>query len=372
MKEGNFYRNSLELLRFPLATIVVVVHAFSSQGPVSLYENLNLELFKGFGLFVEAFLRGISVPVYFFISGFFFFNNIISFDKTVYYSKLRNRIKTLLIPYLIWNTVAIFLVLVKQLPIFTDYLTYHDSGLNINLINILSCYIADNGQLSPPPGSVRVPISPFPINTALWFIRDLMVVVITTPIIYKLIVKFESLFLALLAIVYVSVKMFIPSFGMLATAYFFFSLGAYVSIRKIDIAVMLRPYFKASIVIYCILGVVYLFAINNISSLAKFVKILNTFVGLGLLLNLSFYLIEHNHKVNSFLASSSVFIYMTHCLIIHRMTKILLHVCKPEAELSIILVFVVSAALTILILLLSYYILKNKFPDCLRVITGRR
>ena len=49
----------------------------------------------------------VAVPVFFIISGYFFFYQTKAFGKEAYSKKLRKRIKTLLIPYLLWNLLRV-------------------------------------------------------------------------------------------------------------------------------------------------------------------------------------------------------------------------------------------------------------------------
>ena len=52
----------------------------------------------------------VAVPVFFIISGYFFFYQTKAFGKEAYSKKLRKRIKTLLIPYLLWNLLPVLLI----------------------------------------------------------------------------------------------------------------------------------------------------------------------------------------------------------------------------------------------------------------------
>lgn len=82
---------TLDLLRFPLALVIVIVHALPLAPSPSIMDGL-----------IMAFLKEQSVPIYYFISGYVFFLGI-ELTKGVYLKKIKNRIRTLLIPYLIWN-----------------------------------------------------------------------------------------------------------------------------------------------------------------------------------------------------------------------------------------------------------------------------
>lgn len=77
-------------IKVPMIILVIFVH-----------ENLNLERDGYLGLLLAA-MANVSVPVFFLISGYYFFKGE-ELGKDVYLSKLKKRIRTLLLPYLLWN-----------------------------------------------------------------------------------------------------------------------------------------------------------------------------------------------------------------------------------------------------------------------------
>ena len=369
---GDLRKASLDLLRFPLAIVVVIVHVFGPDAaPVEYsYWYQNFRLFHGLNQFIDAFLRGISVPIYFFISGFVFFLNT-DFNKNVYVNKLKNRVKTLLVPYLIWNAAAILLVILKQLPLFSSILADPSTKLNLTFANIVSCFWKDNGLLSVSDVNAIIPVSPFPINASLWFIRDLMLVVIASPLIYWVIKRLQKSYMLCIGMIYIYTTFKPDIYGV--TALFFFSWGACFSINRLDIISCFRPYFKASLYIYILLGILFLVFSEYIPLSVKYIKLIQSLIGLVLLFNLSSYLLEENYcKINSFLSSSSFFIYVTHCLLVHRVTKILLRVFEPVHDISVTGVYILSFVSTVSVLIFSFYILKRYFPRLLVLVTGRR
>ena len=81
---------------------------------VMLIHTNNLEVYEinsnGFDFLaaVESGLSGISsscVPIFFFISGFLFFRN---FQISMLLDKYQSRIKSIVIPYIVWNTLYYF------------------------------------------------------------------------------------------------------------------------------------------------------------------------------------------------------------------------------------------------------------------------
>ena len=118
---------------------------------------------------------GISrFPLFFLVSGFLFFQKYDGSWAT-YKEKLSRRVKTLLIPFLIWN--------------FATYLVYF-AGESIPATKV---YFAT--KYWPPIRSFTALdyanaffgfTVKFPMSYQFWFIRDLMVMVVLSPLIYLL------------------------------------------------------------------------------------------------------------------------------------------------------------------------------------------
>ena len=102
-----------------------------------------------------------AVPVFFIISGYLFFQNITEFKKEAYSSKVKSRIRTLLIPYLLWNFIALTENLIKHLPVLSSvFPNIHKQIIDINFF-IGAFWVMPNGGC--------------PILYPFWYIRDLMV-----------------------------------------------------------------------------------------------------------------------------------------------------------------------------------------------------
>ena len=136
-EKRGLHSQSLDLMRFPLAVVVLTVHVSSIT---QLSGNTYTAGAEAFSRFVEIFLHNQSVPIYFFIAGYVFFYKM-EMNRQQYTRKLHNRVKSLLIPYLIWNTVGILLIAAKAL-------VKGDGEFYPTLSNLLSCYWMYDGSLS--------------------------------------------------------------------------------------------------------------------------------------------------------------------------------------------------------------------------------
>lgn len=271
-------------VRVIFAILLVIRHAFM----VDALPSMHIEDYFILGnvkSLIMAFLSDLIVPVYFFISGYLFFFNVDSLTRDVYITKLRKRIKTILVPYILWNAIGVILVFLKSMPIFSSFLSYQGTELNVTFFNILSCFWMYDGQLSPPPIDTEnyadfVTKTFFPINTALWYMRDLMIVTLCVPIIAWLLRRMKGGFVVLLLSLYVLFSFWYVNWhiNQLLTAFFFFSWGAYLSMNSKNILSSFKPYTTASVVIYIICSLGYFFVADYSSELAQILKLINTLI----------------------------------------------------------------------------------------------
>lgn len=150
----------------------------------------------------------------------------------MYGSKLRKRAQTLLLPYLFWNGALVGLHLLIEL-LFPSML----SGEAKPVLDNGWCDWWDIFWAREPsePGGM-----PMPINYPLWFIRDLMVLVVFSPLVYAMVRYLRQYALALLGFLWL-IYDGVSSPGLSPTAWFFFSLGAFYSVHRRNFVVETRP-----------------------------------------------------------------------------------------------------------------------------------
>lgn len=101
---------TIDFLRFPLIVGVILIHT----SPASLVVNGTYQdaisvypVYSTLYTLCSQILARLAVPIFFIISGFLFFYHTPVFDKSAYWSKLKKRARTLLVPYLLWNALVI-------------------------------------------------------------------------------------------------------------------------------------------------------------------------------------------------------------------------------------------------------------------------
>lgn len=200
-------------LRFPMIVLVTFAHSYGGveEGFSLLASEWNT--YEFLKLLVSQTLVKVAMPVFFVMSGYLFFANVDKWDLTTYKKKILRRMKSLLIPYLIWN--LLMAVKLKTFSWSMFWVYWEPAGRQMDWFG--------HEQLMTAP-----------VNMPLWFLRDLMVVSLFTPIIYILVRKLGCWLMAALTVLYLSgVCAFIP--GLSAYAMYFFTLGAFISLRKMDL-----------------------------------------------------------------------------------------------------------------------------------------
>lgn len=158
----------------------------------------------------------------------------------------------------------------------------------------------------------------------LWFVRDLMVVSVLTPLIYWLIRRFRFWPVVVLGLCYIF-DIFIPLHGFSAVCFFWFSLGAYLSIWKKDIVIVCQR-FKYPAYVVTLLTLILLtwtWGSNGASHFSLCGECLRQLSSLYILssiisaVNLAAYFVgKRRVRVNHWLAKTSFFIFALHIMVL--------------------------------------------------------
>lgn len=352
----------ISFLRFPLIVGVVLIHTqvgtidgikgnlsapYPFEGVFPLYEST---------LYLCAqILARISVPLFFMFSGFLFFYKTNEFTTQTYAKKLKKRVRTLLIPYLFWNFLFFVLYNAKSILFTGTADSFISEGFTIK-----DCFMifwdANNTNC--------------PISYQLWFIRDLMVVILFTPILYSMIKKFDYLFPLLLGVLWMADWWFAVT-GFKIDAFFFFTIGAYFSITKKCFVDLVKSRVR-------LLGILYLALVTTILCTRSYdwviyVKHLGILVGVAFTIALSAVYIEKGKwKVNAFLTESSFFIYAYHIIIVSSISSLLRIFIPCTTDIRATIFYFLWAIITIVVGLVLYYVLKKWLPRTTAFITGGR
>lgn len=207
--------SAISWMRFPLIFMIVLLHCYCAIDAHG--HHTYFQWVYPFGLF----LGETGVPAFFFISGFLFF-----YSSKSYSQKLKSRVYTLLIPYVFWNGLIILTYLLLWLK-GNPMMIMGKSIADYDLVDYLRAFI-DRGNWDSGNG--------VPLLCPYWYIRNLMVLCILSPIIYYGIKYLKWISVLALFLWWIS----IPYNGMIASSLLFFSIGAYFSIEQKNPIIMIH------------------------------------------------------------------------------------------------------------------------------------
>ena len=232
------YSESINMLRFPLAILVVFVHSFGADIDVSeLHASglTGLAVYDYIRLFFSVVIARSAVPIFFIISGYLLFLKVEEYNKTVYISKLRKRWHSLVIPYFSWIVLLILWTLMFKVggillhgKPWVGILDYFQNNGYLHMLWDSSVWEERTTWLGIETHNSGPALLPF------WYMRDLIIMVVISPAIYWFIKKIKFVFIILLLAIYTfDINCSLIS-GTLACASLFFSIGAYFALKKLD------------------------------------------------------------------------------------------------------------------------------------------
>lgn len=174
----NVFNRLVAFLRFPLAVAVVAIHCtIVDCHPLFRWTLQNLIF--------------LAVPLFFIISGYYF-----THSAKTYKTKIADRIKTILIPYFLWNTIAWIVSMRKTGFVWPTW--------NSFILN--------------------------PIDFPLWFLRDLFILCLFHPVIVQLgkIAHGTLLFAICLVVAYLQFTCSYPYMGSKNLSLLYFCTGVFL------------------------------------------------------------------------------------------------------------------------------------------------
>lgn len=213
----------INLLRIPMIVMVVILHSYTATQNMD-WAGRNGDLYKALSYELSLVLGNVAVPVFFFISGYLFFLHEKT-DKINYCQKWGRRIKTLLVPYILWNIMTIGLYLVLQiLPPTAKYFTSEQNIIYSYSLEDFFRAFWDCGQWNSGNGT--------PVLSPFWFIRNLIILSLLSPVIHKLNEFFKIWWILPLVLLWcVTYNMATPYESII-----FFSIGSFLGEKKINIS----------------------------------------------------------------------------------------------------------------------------------------
>lgn len=356
MRENDVLQSKvINLLRFPMIVGIVLLHSFLEGIQGLDIPKTGIPIYHNFSFFISRIVVSVAVPLFFFISGYLFFYHVSSFSFSLYKKKLRTRIHTLLIPYLFWNV----FILIGHWAI--DLLsTVELTSGTYKLVRdyTLEDYIRSFWSINRS----------MPINGVLWFIRNLMIMVVCSPLVYFVLRYLRWPILVIIGGIWMTGFTWdIPQMS----AVFFFTLGSWFSINGRNFVNDFKPILPYGVFLYL------LFAIGVLGAreTSGFIYVSNAGILLGIVVTIALtaYFIEKKQwHTSAFLTGSCFLVYAFHQLPLNMFVRILFRLIRPIYDWQFLFIYIVSPLIIIAFDLFLYALLKRWFPGFTAAITGGR
>lgn len=348
----------IDSLRFPMIVGVVFVHA--NETSVRFAEGT---IGTSQGDLISDFIRNLisnglartAVPLFFLISGYFLLAGCQSFGDQ-YWAKLKRRTRTLFVPFMFWNIATLVLVALAQNSSITHAFF---SGRN----RPIASYTAFD-YVNAVFGVTRMPIA-----YQFWFIRDLMLLVLVSPVIVYANRALPLLFLSGLGASWLLGVW--PVYAPSGSATLFFSLGAYLAASRTD---LFAGDTHGSLFITVYLAVVVVDALLMREGMNLYLHRVGIVLGILAVLSVTRSAVAWSPLRQSllWLNRTSFFVYAAHEPLLTVARKAVYRTLPQGVVRYDIVFYFVIPILVILILIASHQVLSHMFPIFMKTVTGQK
>ncbi len=322
-KRNDYFSYKLMICNFILSCMVVMIHSVNYSPKIEPVGSTVFDLGQ-----ILSWIGNIAVPCFFTISGFLFFYK---FEWNQILSKFKRRIKTLLIPFVIWNTfVYLFYVGISGIDAFKL------ERVNLSVTDYISAVMNSYG--SP-----------------MWYIRTLVVYVLVAPVIIWF---WKKEWVAITTIVLLIASNYAGISTRFISNYYLpiYLLGAYMALYHPDFIIN-----KSNRCVRAV-GTAGILIVVGISGALTFLDLSGQWLyTLRLLGVLSFWFaldwLGFNNKPNPWIFISFP-IYAMHCMFI-KIEKCIIDTYLPHTDLALTLEYFILPVITVCLIIGINYILST-------------
>ena len=337
------FHDKIVYISFILCIMVIQIHTYN----VEMYQlSGRNDFFTGIVIAVENYinkLETVCVPFFFFISGVLFFRTF-RWDRM--WEKYKSRIRSILIPYILWCTIYyLYFALLTRLP------------------GISHCVNSEMAELSL--GEWLQWLGPKSYYT-LWFLKELMILILISPVIYVLMKNHGNRKNATGVIVYVILIAVTVLWGINVGFNIYYFGGALLGINYDSLLHDKNKGLSIASTLYVLLYLISLPWQNSngfVGQIGKLIFIVAVWFALDLIL-------QYKNEPRWWM-SITFFVYCIHDLILEALEKIFF-VIFGNATLFALVDFICMPMIVFGLCVLLAWILKRYMPWVWKIISGSR
>lgn len=179
----SYFWKKRKIVGYYLSILVVLIHISTKFNYEYTSQEIAYNWYHVFDIIMRNTFTQVAVPLFLIISGTIFFRD---YANEKFSLKIKNRIHSLLIPFLLWNVIAtVFEIFVTHSP-FSSFLVGRQA-FEFSLSNILLSIVW------------------YKTNSVFWFIFDLIVFCLISPALWFFLRKKSSAILTLIVIIVLNI-----------------------------------------------------------------------------------------------------------------------------------------------------------------------
>lgn len=346
--------DTIKLVRFPLIVGVVMLHvAFETvlEGGINVISAMDYPAYDYYKFFFDKVLA-VRIPLYFFISGYLFFNRADNFTKKDYFKKIKRRIDTLVVPYISWVVLMALILTLARI--------------------LIPNFMNPEGKMFFEWGFEEFSHAFWsgPEPKPLWYIRDLFCIMLVSPVLYFLINRFKIIPVIIFTLLWIIFDpLDIP--GVSLCGYAFFGFGAYFSITKRNFVRTFAPYSWQIYGAFALLACG-LFILKGTIVEPYYNRLITPIGSICIVLICSHLLHKKVCRPSDTLANASFFIYVFHQIPTTTLLKFTVKYVPLESSVALISMHILCTIIVVGSGLLCYLFIRRYSPLLLKLLSGGR
>lgn len=345
----------ISLLRLPLIIGVVFLHAYDPVIGKSIYLQYAGGT-KFMANYISEGLATLSAPLLFLLAGYLFFYGVRP-GPGWFSRKIVKRVKTLLVPLVSWNLICLLLTSVAQAsPATAEYFSGRSTPIaSFNALDYLNAIVG---------------VTSHPIAYQLWFIRDLIVLAVLSPLIYLSLTTVPALYLVLLATRWFSASTAWTIPFLSREAMLFFSIGALLAIRRVD----LRRLDKWAALALAYVPLSVLDALLKENNLSNPIHKIAELLGITLIICTTRYVLKWPILKQCLIALSpaSFFVFACHEPLLTIVRKLSYAIWPVSSSVKLLALYFADPLLVTVLCIVMYFGVARTMPSFISVVTGGR
>lgn len=335
--------DKFRVMSFILMIMVVILHANVMNLSTGISHNIQAFITEG--------ITRVAVPSFFFISGFLLMFNYDKNNKLFFINKIISRVKTLFVPWIIWSILGLVVIYVIQE---FDIISYSLSRqVQFGIKDILS----------------EIFVQPT-ISFQLWFVRDLFVLVLLSPIIF-LIIKYLRCGWMLGCFILVCFNIWRIGF-LEVDGLIFFGCGMYVSLYHKE---WMEYRWNNNLLLLLFVGFLFIIASIILTQYYRSnpLRIINIILGAITIWGCyDLGRFDIKSKYVNLILSLSFFIFLFHEPLLGVVKNLLMCILPMQGNLLFNITYILSTIITIAISIIVGMFAKLRLPAIYKVLNGGR